>query len=210
MIIWERTELVGWDTTYMYMCSYNNVNPSHSFLSTTSFSYFVFQMNVHTIFFFKSTWNSFKKWCCAALLPYINSYFTTCTCCSGMNFAYIPFSVGCRVVTFWKKSSGIWKYACCRLEMAIRNHLAYTFFPAGCPFSWSGKTGGPAPHTRTFLQWHHCYSAHSNFICLWVVRTTLTRNRGHLIIPKILVFIRSDLFPPDSTLLDREQRNIIC
>ena len=37
---------------------------------------------------------------------------------------------------------------------------------------------------------------------LGVVRTTLTRNRGHLIIAKILVFIRSDpFFPPDSKFI---------
>lgn len=130
-------------------------------------------MYICTIFFFKLTWNSFKKQCCAALLPYIKSYFTTSTYCSGINFAYILLYVDCCIVTFWKKSSGIWKWAWCRLEMAIRGNLTYTFFPVGWSIQLIWQNWWTCPsHTHTFLQWRHCFSTHSNFHFLFSVKWT--------------------------------------
>ena len=108
-------------------------------------------MYICTIFFFKLTWNSFKKQRCAALLPYIKSYFTTSTYCSGINFAYILLYIDCCIVTFWKKSSGIWKWAWCRLEMAIRGNLTYTFFPVGWSIQLIWQNWWTCPsHTHSY------------------------------------------------------------
>ena len=60
----------------------------------------------------------------------------------------------------------------------------------------------PAPSKSqilTQMMWRAKLTYRNNIV--YEVHTTLTQNRGHYIIPKILVFIRNDLLPPDSKFI---------